>query len=110
MPLSNINSHHITNATGTVAIASSSSSMGVAKIAESAPADATLLIQEAHQIITTADAIAIVSVVIMGISFVWKVYTDIKRKDIDERLYDLRKRELELELIKLNVEDNTNAT
>ena len=108
MNLSAVTSQHITNASGTVAIASTSTSLGVTKVVNSAPyAENSGIIDTANAVITTADMIGIFSAVVLLASFAWNVYATRKRlkfkaekAEFDQRYLELRQREHELELAK----------
>lgn len=90
---------HVTNASGTVAIASSSTSIGVTKVTEGVSTD-PLLLDNISSIVSTADIIAAASVVILALSFGYNVYSTRKRRQLDEAFKDLRLKEYELDLAK----------
>lgn len=90
----------VTNASGTIAVASSSTSIGAQKIISEAPANAEQLLHTANQVITTADIIALCSCTILLFSFIWTIYSSRKKRVIDEKYYILRKQEYELERAK----------
>jgi hypothetical protein len=100
---------NVTNVSGTVAIASSSTSIGVAKVAASAPPEATYLIDQANSVITSADMIAICSTVVLLTSLVWNVYASKKKQNMDEKFYQLRQAELALERAKFQQETSNAA-
>lgn len=107
-----LTAQHVTNASGAVALASTSTSLGVAKITNVAPPEgAEQLIDKAHLLITTADMIGICSVTVLVLSFLWNVHATRKRTKreiakamLDERFYALRKSEHELELARFKAE------
>lgn len=96
---------HVTNASGTVAIASTSTSLGVASVINSSPEITQSLATTAQSVISTADLIGIFSVSILALSFLFNVYATKRRRilaekqtSLDERFYTLRKAEHELDL------------
>jgi broad specificity polyphosphatase/5'/3'-nucleotidase SurE len=100
---------HVINTSGTVAIASTSTSIGVSKIAASAPPNAETLISHANEWVTVADMIGMFSALVLFSSFLWNIYVTRKRKAIDEKFYQLRKQELQLERDKFKHEQDKEA-
>jgi hypothetical protein len=104
----NVTTQHVTNASGTIAIASTSTSLGVTRVISEAPIiGAEQLIDTANTILTTADVIGMFSGSILLMSFMWNVYATKRRMKmtmakaiIDEKYYVLRKSEHELEIQK----------
>lgn len=112
MTLSTAIPQNVTNVSGTIAIASTSTSIGVAKVADAAPEGADILVTTAQQVISFADQMALFSVVIMTLSFLYTIWATNKKNkiaqrqaELDEKLYQIRKEELEFERAKLKVED-----
>ena len=97
----------VTTASGTVAIATTSTSLGVAKVMAEAPTDAQQLAEVAQYVITTADKIGLFSATIMLLSFTYTVYSsrrkrsiDLAKVELDGQFYQLRLGEYELEKAK----------
>lgn len=105
MVMSFVTPQHVTNASGTIALASTSTSIGAQKIVNEAPASAEHMLHTANSVITTADMIALGSVSIMLASFLWNVYSSKKNRQIDEKFYRLRQEELALEMLKIRNKD-----
>ena len=97
MNLSGALTQHVTNASGTIAIASTSTSITTQGIINDAPLTADTLIQRAQEVISTADKIAIISCIVLVISVLWNIYSNKKKQQLDEKFYILRQQELELE-------------
>lgn len=100
MTPSSVTTQHVTNASGTIAIASTSTSIGAQTIASKAPAGAEQLLHTADMVITTADMVGMFSASILFASFLWNIYSSKKKREIDERYYSLRKAEHELAMAK----------
>lgn len=97
MNLSTVTPQHVTSASGTIAIASTSTSITTQRMLSDAPASAQELIQTAHEVISTADMIALASCLVLISSFAWNIYSSRKKQQMDEKFYILRQQELELE-------------
>lgn len=98
---------HVTNASGTVAIASSTTSIGVAKVGEKALNDPAL-IESVNQVVSNADMIALCSVCVLTLSVIYNIYATRKRRALDEEFRDLRQKEYELNLAKFQAESCSN--
>lgn len=112
MSLSSATTQTVTNASGTVAIATTSTSLGVTQVIKDAPVDAIQLIDAANYVITTADKIGMFSAIIMFLSFAYNIYSSRKKQrielakvDLDEQYYFLRMKEYELDKIKYNIKE-----
>lgn len=90
---------HVTNASGTVAIASSSTSIGVTKVTEGVMTNPTV-IENINTVVSMADMIALCSLIVLVLSFLYNMYATRKRRKMDELSYDLRTKEYNLELAK----------
>ncbi len=111
MSLSVATTQHVTNASGTIAIASTSTSISVASVISEAPVDAHNLVDIANQVITTADVIGICAIIVLTLSFIHTVVVTRKRKlehavrvYQDQQFYNLRLKEYELEREKFQAE------
>jgi len=93
---------NVTNASGTVAIASSSTSIGVSKVVEGVTVD-PILIDQASSMVNTADMIALASLVVLTLSFIYNMYATRKQRTLDERIERLRAKEYDLELAKFKM-------
>lgn len=100
---SSVTAQHVTNASGTVAIASSSTSIGATSVMTGVAPD-PVLIQNVASMVSTADMIALCSCVVLALSFAYNVYSTRKRRIIDESEHELRAKEYELELAKFKLE------
>ena len=108
MNLSSLTAQHLTTTSGTLAIASTSTSLGVKKVISSAPSSgAEKMISDASTVLNVTEIIGICSVTILVLSFIWNVYSTKRRIKmaydkslLDEKYYILRKMEHELEIAK----------
>ena len=98
---------NVTNISGTIAVAATSTSKGIEAVMTHAPTNAEPLINAAHNAISLADKVGICSVCILGASFLYTIFSTRKRHrdieaqlEIDKKFYTLRKEELELEKAK----------
>jgi len=108
MNLHAVTTQTVTNASGTIAIASATTGMGVTKVVNAAPViGAEHLINTAGMVLSVAEITGICSAVILVLSFFWNVISTrrrlkikVEQKELDEKYYTLRKYEYELELAK----------
>ena len=99
----NVTAQTVTNASGTVAIASSSTSFAVSNVTAGVTHDPVLL-ENVHSFLSWSEAIGLVSVVTMILSFAYTVYSSQRKRMLDLQSHELRAKEYSLDLAKFRVE------
>lgn len=112
MSPSHVTAQTVTNASGTIALASTSTNIGVTQVVNAAPVTgAEHLIHTAGAVLSLTEITGLCSAAVLILSFLWNIHstrrklkqTD-QRNAINEKFYQLRKEEHELELAKYKIE------
>lgn len=101
MQITSVTNQTVTSASGTVAIASASTSKGVLIVTKDAP---TSVVQSAMEVVTIADIVAISSFVVLLLSSLWNVYSSRKMQQIESKNHELESRKLDMDRDRFNIE------
>lgn len=95
MNTSSVMNQTVTNVSGATALVSASTSKTASIIQDSAQANAPEVIQTAQDLMTTSDLIAVISVIVLVLSFLWNVYSTRRRNNISMMNYKLEREKFE---------------